>query len=81
MAVHIAYIGMVNIDAVGNVIDKSTATIAQVAASSAEPRVLYNATYAPNAANNPTVEEYLTLEDSAGYTIVAVTNTMIVTQN
>lgn len=81
MAVHIAYIGMLNIDGAGNIVDKNTASIGAVAASSVEPRVLYDATYAPNAVNNPTVAEYLTLEDTAGFTIVAVTNTMIVTQD
>lgn len=81
MAVHVAYIGMININSLGNVVDRTTASIAEVAASSVQPRVIYDATYAPNAVNNPTVEEYLTLEDSAGFTIVAVTNTMIITQN
>lgn len=79
MAVHIAYVGLVQVDAVGNIVSKDTATINNMLATSTQVRVLYDATYAPNGVNNPTIEEYLTLEAAGGFHVKHVSQTMIVT--
>ena len=80
MAIHTAYIGPVQVDTVGNIHDKSTASIGVVASTTQEMRVLYDATYAPNGINNPTIEAYLVLEDTAGFVLKAITTSIIVTQ-
>ncbi len=83
MAVHIARIGLLSIGANGAVITKSTASINAYTTTSysTEHRVLYNSTYAPNAGDSPTIEEYLTLEYAAGYHLVHMDQMMIVTDN
>ncbi len=80
-SVHTAYIGLLPVDATGAVVNKATCTIHERVGASEEPRVLYDATYAPNAANNPRIEAYLAAEVAAGFTIVHVSNTMIVTHH
>ena len=80
MAVHVAYIGMIPVDAVGNVLSKNTMTLGQSTSAPTEPRVIYHATHAPNAAGYPTIEDYLDLEFAGGFVkFQHISNTMIVT--
>ena len=82
MAIHVAYIQMIPVNALGGVVDKNNCTIGQRAGASEEPRVLYDAVYAPNAADNPRIEVYLAAEEAAGFVnIHLVSATMIVTSN
>ena len=81
MTIHTAKIGLVNVDATGNIVLKSSSTIAQIATSSTEHRILTDLTHAPNSANHPTLESYLTLEASAGFGLVHLDQTYVITQH
>jgi len=80
MAVAIAQISLVHIDAMGNRVNKQTATIKEVANSSHEPRVLPNA-YNSNSDDYPTIEDYITREDTAGRKLAHLDQYKIITQD
>lgn len=78
MAIHTVYVTptpVIN----GTVINKETATIAEVAASDTEMRVLPNDTV-PNSADRPSIDTYLQRESGAGYSTKVVNNTIIITE-
>jgi hypothetical protein len=81
MAVHVAYVGLVPVDATGNIVVKNSSTIKTMMLASTEHRVLYDATYAPNGAGTPTIAEYLTLEDAGGFNLVLMDQYMIITSD
>jgi len=77
MAVHIVYLKPTNV-LNGVVIDKNTATIAEVMRSDIEMRVVPDANIA-NSLNSPSIKEYIEKEANDGYKLVSINNTMIVT--
>jgi hypothetical protein len=79
MATHIAYIRLMPVDATGAIINKNQSISTVSAQTDTKPIVLANATYAPNATGSQTIEEYITAEDGAGFRVVHMDNTMIVT--
>lgn len=80
MAVAIATIGLVYIDPTGNVVDKQNATIKQVMNASHEPRVLPNS-YNTNSDDHPTIEDYITREDSDGRKLAHLDQYKVITQD
>jgi len=83
MAVHTVYVKPTLIDSNGNIVDKDgpQTTIQQVAqAMATEIRVIPDSSI-PSSLNWPTIEQYLQLEDAAGFSPRTVTATLIVTEN
>lgn len=81
VTVHVAYLQLLPVDSIGNVIDKNspTTTVKRVLATSGtEPRVIVNAGIA-NTAGNPTIKAYLEAEAAAGFTLKHIDQTMIIT--
>ncbi len=79
MAVHIATIRLVNVDATGQVIIKSQSTIAQVIATSSQEHRIMPDGDVPSSDGWPTIKTYLELEDVAGFTLRHLDQTYIVT--
>ena len=77
MAVHVVYARPMTV-LNGTVISKETATIAQVAASNTEVRVMADAGI-PSSAGNPTIKAYLDAEMVAGFELRHMNNNMIIT--
>ena len=78
MAVHVARIGLVHINSVGQAKRHVEMTIGEAATSSSEQRVLVDADL-PNTAGFPTVVTYLTLEDADGFTLNHLDQTYVIT--
>jgi hypothetical protein len=78
MAVHVARIGLVHINAVGQAKPHVDMTIGEAATSSSEHRVVPDPAL-PNTAGHPTVATYLTLEDAAGFTLNHLDQTYVIT--
>ena len=79
MAVHVVYVRQMQVVA-GQIINKSDATIAQMANASMEMRVVPDSD-APNSSGSPSIKDYLVAEDGGGYELVHMDNTMIVTKS
>jgi hypothetical protein len=79
MAVHTVYITPTPV-LDGTVINKNTATIAEVMRAETEMRILPDAGV-PSSTGSPTIEAYITLENTAGFKVKQLLNTMIVTEN
>lgn len=91
MAIHVAHIALMHIDSVtGDVIRKDTAAIKDFTTQtqpiisrprefSTEHRVVEDATNT-NTLGNPTIADYLTLEDGDGLMLVHMDQTFIITQ-
>lgn len=79
--IHVATIKFYTVDSVGNIVDKNseTTTLGSVMHSSTEPRIMQDSSI-PNSTNYPTIKRYLELEDAAGFKLVHLSNTMVVTQ-
>ena len=82
MAIHIATIKLVNVDGQGRVFDKQKATIAKVVKSAGGQARVYEAepNSAPNA-DEQTVTQYLIDEDNAGFNLVHMDQTYIITSD
>jgi hypothetical protein len=78
MAVHVARIGMVHVTPTGAVKTHANMTIGEAARSSSEIRVLPNPSI-PNSVGYPTIEDYLTAEDTAGFSLRHLDQTFIIT--
>ena len=79
MATHTIYISPTPV--LNNiVIDKNTATIAEVLQADTEMRIVPNSNV-PNSMGHPTIEEYVNLESNDGFSVVSLTNTMIITES
>jgi len=78
MAVHIAYIAPMTVDAAGNVRIRSDLTIGEALGASQQLRVVEDSQI-PNTIGSPTIEDYIRLEDASGYTLLYLSNTMVVT--
>lgn len=76
---HIAFIGLVHIDATGKVISKQDPISHQMNFST-ESRILLDSANA-NTQNNPTIEAYLTLENAAGYAFKQMGPTFLITEH
>ena len=77
--VHVVYVRQMQVVG-GNVINKSEATIAQMANASMEMRIIPD-NDVPNSANNPNIKDYLVAEDGSGFNLVHMDNTIIVTKS
>ena len=82
MPIHTVYLKPQNVDQSGNIVEKNnpSTTIAQVMLSNTEMRVIPTASV-PNSVNSPSIQQYLDAEDAAGFKVVSINNTMIVTQS
>lgn len=81
MAIHVAYVKPTLVDIDGNVVDKNNpaTTLQQVIdAHATEMRVVPDLDI-PNTIDAPTIDDYLALENGAGFTLQSMTNTTIVT--
>lgn len=79
MTVHVVTITPQTVYA-GTVTPKTSLTIGQAANSSSEMRVLPDASV-PNSANRPSIKEYLEAEYTAGFKLVHMSNTLIITDD
>lgn len=79
MATHVAYVSPMSVSG-GSVINKNTATIKEMMVAGTEMRVVEDPNI-PNTINNPSIQNYLDAESAAGFTLTAMTNTVIVTDN
>jgi len=72
------------VDATGNVVDKASASISEVAgtfsAVETKPIIINVDGEAPLADGTQTLHEYLNAIDTAGHTIVAVTNSVVISK-
>jgi hypothetical protein len=78
MAIHVVFTRPMQV-LNGQVIDKNNATNAEVMKADMDMRVMPD-TDSPNSADSPSIKDYLVAEDTAGFIIVHMDNTMIVTQ-
>lgn len=80
MAVHVAYMQQVSVDANGNRIDKAagSTTLRDVANANIEWRVMPDVTI-PSSANYPTLGAYLAAEEALGFRLQFMSQTVIVT--
>jgi len=78
MAVHIARLGLVHINSVGQAKPHVDMTIGEAATSSSELRVLVDTSNA-NTAGSPTASTYLALEDTAGFSLLHFDQTYVIT--
>lgn len=78
--VHVARVGFLNVNAVGNVVNKNdkNTTIYEMATTNSEHRIIVDAGI-PNTANNPTVKAYLELEASSNYVLQYMDQNTVVT--
>ena len=79
-AVHYVNTQFINVDALGNVVDKSNSstTINKVRSTGTEHRVIPDVAIA-NSANYPTIKKYLELEAADGYVLNHISQNIIVT--
>ena len=82
MSVHVAVIRLVNVDGKGNLVDKSTATIAQVMKAPGTVQRVFESESgsAPNA-NAQSITQYLVDEDAQGFNLLHMDQTYIVTSD
>ena len=80
MAIHVARTGIVTVNAAGTVKPKTQMTIGEVGTSSSEFRVLVDTSIA-NTAGYPTVGDYLVAEAAAGYNLIHLDQTYVITSN
>ena len=78
-SIHVAYLKVVNVGPGGNIVNKDTATIAQVMTASLSIRVIPDDEIA-SSIDTPTVKTYLEREVSDGYLFQHIDQTMVITQ-
>lgn len=78
IAIHVARVRPMSVSPVGTVINKNTATTAEMLTVSTEMRVVADAGI-PNTANNPTIETYLAAEAASGYEVKYFDQSFIIT--
>lgn len=80
IGVHVARVGVFNVDATGNILRKDDAdvTIKQQLTSSIEHLVIEDSSVS-NTSGNPTVAEYIRLEAADDYVLAHIDQTMILT--
>ena len=79
MAIHYVNVSTMHVNSLGGVLPDNM-TIAQRAHSDYSHRIIADATV-PNSAGNPTIKDYLVLEDAAGFNLVHMDQYTIVTSN
>jgi hypothetical protein len=79
MSVHVVYTRPQQV-LNNTVINKETATIAQMTKTDMEMRVMADSAIA-SSANNPSIKDYLEAEDAAGFNLIHMDNTIIVTSD
>lgn len=80
--IRIAYIKPVNINPVGQIVDKNlnTTTLSSVMQTETQMRVIPGS-LSPNSHDHPTIEQYLIREDVDSYVLNHIDNNMIITYN
>ena len=78
MAIHVAKLGLVKLDTLGNLLAAEYTIKARITANE-EIRVLPDASI-PNTVNTPTIEDYLAAEDAANFKFVHMDQTYLITQ-
>jgi hypothetical protein len=92
MAIHVAFVELMQVDSTGNVIRKETGkledfrtnqhpVVTRPRSFSTEHRIQVDVPDIPNSAGNPTIKAYLILEDAAGFPLVYMDQYIIVTQS
>ena len=78
--IHIARIGVFNVDAVGNILKKDdpNVTLGQQLTTSIQHLVIIDSAI-PNSSGNPTVQAYLALESANDFIIREINQTTIIT--
>lgn len=76
--IHVATLVMKNIDSLGGVVNKETASTKELIATSSEIRVKEDSTM-PNTVGFPTIKRYLELEDGDSYQLSHMDQTYIIT--
>jgi len=82
MGIHVAYMSLVNVNKAGVVVNKnlSSTTINEVIKCATEIRVMQDANL-PNTSGYPTIADYLTAEVADGYSLLHMSQTIIVTDS
>lgn len=75
----IAKIVQVQINPLGVVIHKNSATIAEMLTGSTELRVFEDTANAPNSTGYPTIENYIKAEANDGFKVSVINQTWIIT--
>ena len=75
--VHVAYIQLMNVDGLGNVVKRNDATINQMKNTQMEQRIMVDPLI-PSSATNPTVKDYIIAEEVAGFRVTHIDQTMII---
>lgn len=78
MAVHVVNISLVNTNGAGQVKPKTRMTIGEAMQSNLEHRILPNPNV-PNSNNYPDLEQYLISEDSDGFSLIHLDQTLVIT--
>ena len=83
MAIRVAVITLVNVDANGNVFLKNRSTINQIMnAAGTDQRVIPEVDgSAPNAVDYPTIYAYLNAESADGFSLIHIDQTYIITSD
>lgn len=76
--IHVARIGVFNVDRNGQRIDKSTTTLRGSLQTSIDHLIIEDSNI-PNTAGNPTIKQYLELEAADGYVANHISQNLIVT--
>lgn len=78
--IHVARVGVFNVDAVGSILkkDDSNVTLGQQLTTSIQHLVIIDSTI-PNSAGNPTVKTYLELESADDFMIREINQSTIIT--
>jgi len=76
--IHVARISIMQVDNIGNIVDKNTSTIGQQLRTQMSHRIITDAGI-PNSAGNPDVKTYLEAEAADNYILNYMDQNMIVT--
>jgi len=80
MAVHVARIALMPVDAGGTVLDKNTSSLKAMVRTSTEPRIIADPSLS-NTAGSPSIKTYLEREAGSGYTLRHLDQTFCITYN
>lgn len=80
MASRIAHVKLFSIGQDGNILDASS-TLGDHMTANTEHRIIEDIANTPNSSDNPTIEEYIGLENGDGYSLDHMDQYIIVTSN
>lgn len=76
---HVARVGLIHTSPTGTTVNKNSAIIQEVLDATQEPRIIEDSEIS-NSSNNPTIKDYLELEEDSGFTLVHMDQYIIVTK-